>query len=89
MLGDAVDFDEGVSGYVVGVFCGFIEVEYGRETDVAAFHDLAPLGACLGFDDGGEFRFEFGPSFFVHLILKGGVVDPGFFEEECVELGFD
>ena len=47
--------DERLTVAIVEVVRGFENGKHGRETDVAAFHDVAPLVPGLGLEDLGEF----------------------------------
>ena len=63
--------------------------QHRREADVAAFHDVAPVVAGLGFEHRGQFLLEARPLGGVHLRAELVGVHAGLFHQFGVELRFD
>src|ERR1700693_3511088 len=88
-LGDAVAGDEGLSRRHVRMLGRLLHGQNRRETDVGAFHDLAPLIPRLGLEDVDQSLLERGPRFAIHLGVEVGVRKAGQIAQQRVELRLD
>ena len=73
----------------MGVLDRLGDGQHGGEADVGALHQLAPLGAGLGAEDGGEPLLQLGPVAAVLLPGQLLALEPGEPQQLGVELGLD